>query len=513
MNTQSSSKRLQGLRLVISGFELEQREHRGIAAYTKNLIHLLKNEGAEIWILTEFSPSIQDLKSRTKLTDFVLSTILATRTLEALNQGSLPDEIPSPLRFRLDKTPLIKNLLYICDRIKLAQKKFVARRYFSARSLTILPKLLFQDGPYKRYERLSFLSDVDGLICAKHIFSASMLLAKKRFAPPLKVDLRDFDGFISTSPLNILPLHTRLSLQTIHDLIPLEFKQTGDHLACFAVRLKSANRAHQLFVSEDANYKYNLAFKSSHKDISEKQAIVVQPPSLNYSHCPDWATSVHSLKRCSRMSESNSEQLKPFNYFLFNSSVVPHKNLLFALEAFLDSGLMEQGIKFCITGQPHHSDPYSDSVIKIASEKEDIIFTGYVDESTKQHLYLNAIALISPSLIEGFGIPVLDGACLGLPVIASPINSHREIYKLFDFRKHIRLCSLLSSESWTQVMRVIGLRSMQHAKQIGRAQRQLELSRVRQERVRRQIEFKKLIASKFQDDVSNHILRALAVGD
>ena len=63
------------------------------------------------------------------------------------------------------------------------------------------------------------------------------------------------------------------------------------------------------------------------------------------------------------------------------------------------------------------------------------MLTGYVDEATKRHLYLNALALISPSLVEGFGIPVLDAACLGLPALASPIGSHREIQAMHDFQR------------------------------------------------------------------------------
>ena len=117
---------------------------------------------------------------------------------------------------------------------------------------------------------------------------------------------------------------------------------------------------------------------------------------------------------------------------LFNSSVVPHKNLLFALRAFMESGIERLGVHFCITGQPQH-DAYSRAVTDLVSKHKSVIFTGYVDEATKRHLYLNALALISPSLVEGFGIPVLDAACLGLTTLASPISSHREIREC-DFR-------------------------------------------------------------------------------
>ena len=42
---------LKGLRLVVCGFELEQREHRGIAVFSKGLLRSLKQAGAEVWLL------------------------------------------------------------------------------------------------------------------------------------------------------------------------------------------------------------------------------------------------------------------------------------------------------------------------------------------------------------------------------------------------------------------------------------------------------------------------------
>jgi glycosyltransferase involved in cell wall biosynthesis len=38
----------------------------------------------------------------------------------------------------------------------------------------------------------------------------------------------------------------------------------------------------------------------------------------------------------------------------------------------------------------------------------------------------NATALLAPSLSEGFELPVLEAAAIGLPVIAADIESYRE---------------------------------------------------------------------------------------
>ena len=80
------TRSLEGLRLVVSGFELEQQEHRGIAVFTKGLLRALKGAGAEIWLLTEVEPSVHDIaKARLPKEDQESNT--ASRILDRLKSG------------------------------------------------------------------------------------------------------------------------------------------------------------------------------------------------------------------------------------------------------------------------------------------------------------------------------------------------------------------------------------------------------------------------------------------
>ena len=45
---------LKGRKVLVTGIDLEQSEHRGIAVYSKSLIRCLSDSGAEVWLLTEF---------------------------------------------------------------------------------------------------------------------------------------------------------------------------------------------------------------------------------------------------------------------------------------------------------------------------------------------------------------------------------------------------------------------------------------------------------------------------
>lgn len=52
---------------------------------------------------------------------------------------------------------------------------------------------------------------------------------------------------------------------------------------------------------------------------------------------------------------------------------------------------------------------------------------GYVDEADKPSLYRLASIFVSPSLYEGFGLPVLEAMASGTPVVANDVSSIPEI--------------------------------------------------------------------------------------
>lgn len=57
----------------------------------------------------------------------------------------------------------------------------------------------------------------------------------------------------------------------------------------------------------------------------------------------------------------------------------------------------------------------------------DVALLGVVSDSELQRLFKDAFAYVTPSLAEGFGLPVLEAMVSGLPVIASDIAAHREV--------------------------------------------------------------------------------------
>ena len=485
---------LKGLRLVVSGFELEQYEHRGIAVFTKNLLQTLKQLGAEVWLLTEYSPNTKMIK-KAKLPTAIDITIFSAKVLEKLNTTEATNKKLGIFKKILSKLPFLGSLVLLQHKYgeQVFQRMFPGKS-IDAKALKIIPKSELINSPYQRSERLSYLTDIEGLICAKNCFQSSMSLAKRRSAKPFMINLKDFDGFISTSPLNLVPEHCPLFLQTIHDLIPLQYQRTRDDLPCFTQRLKTAGKARRWFVSNDAEQNYNAAILSAEP----------KPPSLQFpGDALDWESRTDQLQvPC--LSKQQTHHFRPLSYFLFNSSVAPHKNLLFVLKAFMESGVEHLGFQFCVTGKPQ-KDSYSKEVKAIADNNPNVIFTGYVNEATKRHLYLNALALVSPSLIEGFGIPVLDAACLGMTAIASPVGSHQEIHNMHDFNQHLLLCSTIHTSDWASAMRLTSQRHQQEFNNQSERYQQLKLNEKRHQRILRYRHYQALVEQAFSDSVCSLI--------
>ena len=81
---------------------------------------------------------------------------------------------------------------------------------------------------------------------------------------------------------------------------------------------------------------------------------------------------------------------------------------------------------FVLTG----NDSFSNESEELNREKADnVIFTGFVSDGEMKALMLNCVALIQPSLYEGFGIPPIEALSLGKKIIVSKASCLPEIYE------------------------------------------------------------------------------------
>ncbi len=103
-------------------------------------------------------------------------------------------------------------------------------------------------------------------------------------------------------------------------------------------------------------------------------------------------------------------------FFLTVGAFETRKNQIAALEAYRDSGFYQQGIKYVLCGS--RGDGH-DRIIAFAKSVPGVVVPGYVPDSQLRWLYTHAEAFVLPSLLEGFGMPALEAAHMGL-LLSSP---------------------------------------------------------------------------------------------
>ena len=133
---------------------------------------------------------------------------------------------------------------------------------------------------------------------------------------------------------------------------------------------------------------------------------------------------------------SKGEAKKEYGkYFLYVGNAYPHKNLERLVEAFILFRKHNEKVKLLLVGKQDYF--YKRLEEKIASEKESgIVFKYDVSDEELVSLYANAVAFVSPSLMEGFGLPPLEAMALSCIVVVSDIPSFQEICRDIAFYFH-----------------------------------------------------------------------------
>lgn len=115
-------------------------------------------------------------------------------------------------------------------------------------------------------------------------------------------------------------------------------------------------------------------------------------------------------------------------YVLMISTIQPNKNVVRLLEAFDFLRRTElRGWQLVLAGQRGWlTDPIFNRADAMAFG-DDLVVTGFVEEEALPTLYRHAEVFVLPSLMEGFGIPVIEAMACGVPVVVSKSGALPEI--------------------------------------------------------------------------------------
>ncbi len=226
-------------------------------------------------------------------------------------------------------------------------------------------------------------------------------------------------------PYQSIPIfYNKPFILTIHDLIPYNFP-TGQASALPGPIYNLKLLAYKFVIGQAARKaKKIIAVSNATKDEiidhlgvhSSKVTVICE------------GASVFS----SKATPTKRYTLNAIRYFLYVGNAYPHKNLERLLEAFsvfCHSGLVSEShdIKLILVVK----DDYFYKRLKKKVEEENlsdkIIFKLNVADEELSNLYQNALALVLPSLMEGFGLPALEAMANKCLVLASDIPSLREV--------------------------------------------------------------------------------------
>ncbi len=208
------------------------------------------------------------------------------------------------------------------------------------------------------------------------------------------------------SPLPEAPLFSNCRyIVTVHDLIPLRFPRRGSPLTTY--------------------FKYYLP-----QVLAQAQHILCDSQSTADDIINFYNISSHKITPVLLAHNPNHFRfldLPTSNYFLYVGRHDPYKNLQRLIDAF--AGLYDNSdYELWIAGP---ADERYTPILQVQVEElnltNQVKFLNYVPYDRLPTIINQAIALVFPSLWEGFGLPVLEAMACGTPVITSNLSSLPEV--------------------------------------------------------------------------------------
>jgi glycosyltransferase involved in cell wall biosynthesis len=239
-------------------------------------------------------------------------------------------------------------------------------------------------------------------------------IAWQQISLPRLIRTADLDYFLAptnTAPF-FVPRRTKLIL-VLHDLIPFSPFTSKDlqlriRLQVWRVLIRRAvSRAHVVVTVSQYSRDEILS-------LFPKARVVVIPCTIPSS----WFRAASDVVDIGRRG----------NYFLLVTSTEPHRNVERFLQAYARyvEELGARAIRLRIAGVARRADLIKSIAARFSIDKQ-ITIEPYLSEADMQCLVGNADGVCLPSLVEGFGIPILEGMSSGTPVLCSNVTSMPEV--------------------------------------------------------------------------------------
>jgi len=229
---------------------------------------------------------------------------------------------------------------------------------------------------------------------------------------------RNLNSKLLFSPQPEAPLYTNCRyIVTVHDVIPLRFPEPLSPLTYY----------HRYYIP---------------KVLAQAQHIICNSNATATDICDFYGVRANKITSIPLAHDSNNFRLltevkenqnnnQNSPYFLYVGRHDSHKNLHRVITAFTQ--LKQQLRKYCdyelwfAGSSDNRHTPKLYSQIEELGIQHQVKFLDYVTYQELPKIINQAIALVFPSLWEGFGFPVLEAMACGTPVITSNLSSLPEV--------------------------------------------------------------------------------------
>jgi glycosyltransferase involved in cell wall biosynthesis len=232
----------------------------------------------------------------------------------------------------------------------------------------------------------------------------------------------DLDAFLFPSTYTYFPVVGVPTVVGVHDAIPSELPG----LAFSGARARALWRAKErvalrfakgiFTVSEASRAAISLRLGVAH----DRLTVVPEAPDPVFRPAP--AEAVEAARAAVGLGADE-------RYLLYAGGISPHKDVPTLISAL--ARLSGERPKLVIVGDLERETYVSSAAavrerIAALGLEDTVLLPGFVSDETLAALYTGAAVVVNPSLAEGFGLPAVEAAACGAPVVLSDIPAHRE---------------------------------------------------------------------------------------
>jgi glycosyltransferase involved in cell wall biosynthesis len=230
------------------------------------------------------------------------------------------------------------------------------------------------------------------------------------------------DAFVFTSPYTWFPTGRTPTVVGVHDTISHELPQLvlprrRDRLLWRAKERLAIRGAARLFTVSEASRRA-LAQRLSREEASIAVVPEAPDPLFRPLGAGEWEADL------SVIGVAADERF----VLCAAGGVSPHKNVETLLEAY---ALLDAPPHLVVAGALD-DEVYASSAGRVRARVDAlgldgrVVLPGFVPDEMLAALYRQAAAVVNPSLAEGFGLPAVEAAACGAPVLLSDLPAHRE---------------------------------------------------------------------------------------